>query len=94
MKTTCSEIGEYNLKLLHSLSYVRVCLLDFEDIHFMRSFSQYSAGLEDRGSVVRFLEGAGNFSLNHRAQTGSGAHPASYPMGTRDSFPGGKAVGA
>jgi hypothetical protein len=33
--------------------------------------------------------GAGNFSLHHRFQTGSGAHPASYPMGTRGSFPGG-----
>jgi hypothetical protein len=29
-----------------------------------------------------------NFSLHHRVQTGSGAHPASYPMGTRGSFPG------
>jgi hypothetical protein len=36
---------------------------------------------------------AGNFSL-HRVQNGSGAHPASYPMGTRGSFPGGKAAGA
>jgi len=27
-------------------------------------------------------------------QTGSGAHPASYPMCTGDSFPGGKAAGA
>jgi len=42
----------------------------------------YSAGLR-----------AGNFSLHHRVQTGSGAHPASYPMGTRGSFPGGKAAG-
>jgi hypothetical protein len=25
---------------------------------------------------------AGNFSLYHRAQNGSGSHPASYPMGT------------
>jgi hypothetical protein len=25
---------------------------------------------------------AGNFSLHHRFQTGSGAHSASYPMGT------------
>jgi hypothetical protein len=31
---------------------------------------------------------------NHCAQNGSGAHPASYPMGTGDSFPGGKAAGA
>jgi hypothetical protein len=45
-------------------------------------------GLDDRGSRVRFLAGAGNFSLHHRVQNGSGAHPASYPMGTRGSFPG------
>jgi hypothetical protein len=32
--------------------------------------------------------GAGNFSLHHRVQNGSGAHPASYPMGTMGSFPG------
>jgi len=29
----------------------------------------------------------------HCVQTGSVAHPASYPMGTRVSFPGGKAAG-
>jgi hypothetical protein len=32
---------------------------------------------------VRFLAGAGNSSLQHHVQTGSGAHPASYPVGTR-----------
>jgi hypothetical protein len=37
-------------------------------------------GLDDRGSRVRFLERAGNFSLDHRVQNGSGAHPVSYPM--------------
>jgi hypothetical protein len=37
----------------------------------------YSAGL-----------GAGNLYLHHRVQTGSGPHPASYPMGTWGSFPG------
>jgi hypothetical protein len=36
---------------------------------------------------VRVLAGAGNFSLHQRVQTSSGAHPASYPMGTRGSFP-------
>jgi hypothetical protein len=50
-------------------------------------------GLDDWGSRVRFPVGVGNFSLHHRVQIGSGAHPASYPMGTRDSFPGGKAAG-
>jgi hypothetical protein len=51
-------------------------------------------GLDDRGSRVRFPVGAGNFSLNHRVQNGSGAHPASYRKGTRGSFRGGKAAGA
>jgi hypothetical protein len=50
-------------------------------------------GLDDRGSRVRFLAGAGNFSLHHCLQNGSGAHPASYLIGTRGSFPGGKAAG-
>jgi hypothetical protein len=50
--------------------------------------------LDDRGSRVRFLAGAGNFSLHHRLQNGSEAHPASYLLGTRGSFPGGKAAGA
>jgi hypothetical protein len=51
-------------------------------------------GLDDRGSRVRFPAGAGNFSLQHHVQNGSGAHPAYYPMGTGGSFSGGKAAGA
>jgi hypothetical protein len=51
-------------------------------------------GLDDRGFGVIFPAGAGNFSLNQRVKNGSGAHPASYPMGTRGSFPGGKASGS
>jgi hypothetical protein len=51
-------------------------------------------GLDDRGSGVRLPAGAGNFTLHHRVQNGSGVHPASYPMGTRGTFPGGKAAGA
>jgi hypothetical protein len=35
-----------------------------------------------------------DFSLFHSVQTGSGAHPASYPMGSAGSFPGHKAAGA
>jgi hypothetical protein len=49
-------------------------------------------GLDDPGSTVRFPAGAGNFCLQHRIQNGSGAHPASYPMGNRDSFTGGKSA--
>jgi hypothetical protein len=51
-------------------------------------------GLDDQDSRVRFLAGAGNFSLHHHVQTSPGTHPNSYPMGTRVPFPGGKAAGA
>jgi hypothetical protein len=51
-------------------------------------------GLDERGSRVRFPAGGGNFSLHHRVQNGPGAHPDSYPMDTRGSFPGGKTAGA
>jgi hypothetical protein len=37
-----------------------------------------------------YKQGTGNFSLRHHIQTDSGVHPASYPLGTRGSFPGGK----
>jgi hypothetical protein len=71
--------------------------------HNSRSFSHLSQpswiggmtlsyGLYDRG--IRVLARAGNFSLNHRVQTGSGAQLTSYTMGIRVSFPGGKAAGA
>jgi hypothetical protein len=49
--------------------------------------------LDDRGSRVRFPAGAGNFSLHHRVQNGSGVHPASYPMGTRGFSLGVKRLG-
>jgi hypothetical protein len=51
-------------------------------------------GLDNWGSRVRFPAEARDYSLHRRVQNGSGAHPASYPMGTRGSFPGGKAAGA
>jgi len=48
-------------------------------------------GLDDRGA--RVPAGAGKFSLHQRCvQTGSEAHPASYPMGTKGSFTGGEAT--
>jgi hypothetical protein len=37
-------------------------------------------GLDDRGSRVRFAAETENFSLYHRVQNGSGAHPASYQV--------------
>jgi hypothetical protein len=48
-------------------------------------------GLDDRVIDVRSLAGAEDFSSSLCVQTGSGAHPASYTMGTGGPFPGGKA---
>jgi hypothetical protein len=49
-----------------------------------------SYGLDGRG----FIPGRDNYlSLLHSVQTDSGAHSASYPLGTGGSFPGDKAVG-
>jgi hypothetical protein len=52
-----------------------------------------SYGLDDRGSRFRFPARDGNFSLHHRVQNSSRAHPAPYPMGTMGSFLRGKAAG-
>jgi len=43
---------------------------------------------------VRFLAEVVNFSLRHRAQRGSRAHPDTYPMGIGCSFPESKAAEA
>jgi hypothetical protein len=53
----------------------------------------YSAGLRAGRSGVRVPAGAGNVSLHHRVQNGSGAQPASYPVSTRVFFLGSKAAG-
>jgi hypothetical protein len=45
-----------------------------------------SYGLDNRGSRFRFPAGSENFSVYHRIQNGSGAHPASYSVGNRGSF--------
>jgi hypothetical protein len=85
--------------LFDALSSVTVQEIYLQYLQFIRQSRDSSVsialdyGLDDRGSRVRFPAGAGNFSLHHLLQNGSGAHPASYPMGTRGSFPGGKAAG-
>jgi hypothetical protein len=48
-------------------------------------------GLDDRAIGVRSPARAEDFSSSLCVQTGSGAHPASCPMGTEGPFPGGKA---
>jgi hypothetical protein len=48
-------------------------------------------GLDDRAIGVQSPAGARDFSSILCVHTGSGAHPASCPMGTGSPFPGGKA---
>jgi hypothetical protein len=48
-------------------------------------------GLDDRAIGVRSPAGAKDFSSILCVQTGSGAHPASYRMGTGGPFLGSKA---
>jgi hypothetical protein len=48
-------------------------------------------GLDDLAIGVRSPAGAKDFSSTLYVQTGSGAHPASCPMGTGGPFPGGEA---
>jgi hypothetical protein len=50
-------------------------------------------GLDNQGFEVRVPVGQ-EFSLLHVVQTGSGAHPTSYPMGNGGSLLWGKAIGA
>jgi hypothetical protein len=50
-------------------------------------------GLDDRIIGVHFPAGDWNFSLRHRVQTGSGAHPVSYPMDTGALYLGVKRPG-
>jgi hypothetical protein len=50
-------------------------------------------GLDDQRVGVRTWWGR-EFLLLHIVQTGSGAHPTSYPMSTEGSFLGDKAAGA
>jgi hypothetical protein len=64
--------------------------------HALRFMSRDSAvgtangyGLDDQGIGGRVPVGARIFFLH--VSMGSRAHPASYPMSTGDSFPGGKA---
>jgi hypothetical protein len=55
--------------------------------------SRYSDGLLAGRPGFGFQQGQ-EFSVLHVVQTGSGAHPTSYPMGTEHDFLGGEAAGA
>jgi len=71
----------YELKLLATTTHVFVICVSLISNDNLLAGTALGYGLDDRGSRVRFLAGTGTFSLHHRIQNNSGAHPASYPMG-------------
>jgi hypothetical protein len=83
-----------NIPTIQGSSHVKITNED-SAYHFFRCQGCFSRAvralgyrLDDRGTRVRLPAGAGNFSLYHRVQNGSGVHPAFYPMGSRGSFLG------
>jgi hypothetical protein len=78
----------------------RICTpflpLDFDILaitlrNFKPFFSQYSVLTTNWTAGVRSPTEAEDFSSSLYVQTGSGAHPTFYTVGTGGSFPGGKA---
>jgi hypothetical protein len=68
--------------------------MEYERAVVAQSVQRLRYGIDDRGSNIRLPAGTGNFSLHHRVQNGSGIHLASYPTGTRGSFPEGETARA
>jgi hypothetical protein len=58
------------------------------------AYSVYRLGYGLNWGSIPGRANDGIFSLCHHVQTSSGAHPASYPVGTRGSHPGNKTAEA
>jgi hypothetical protein len=81
------------LSLCYIFTFLWFLILSFLSSILRTGITQwYSARLRTGWSWVRVPTWGGNLSPHHRVQNGSGIHPASHPMGTRDSFPGSKAA--
>jgi hypothetical protein len=65
--------------------------LKYSSIYLWSRGSSGSTVSDDQAIEVRSPAEAEDFSSSLCVQIGSGAHPASYPMGAGGSFPGGKA---
>jgi hypothetical protein len=86
------------LESINPYPHAHTCLPDFlikhDYFHLLPTCSRYSDWLQaGRPRARSSSPGRQELSL-HVVQIGPGAHPASYPMGTGGSFPGGKAPGA
>jgi hypothetical protein len=70
--------------------YIDLCSFGRSRVSSGSTESDY--GLDDLAIGVRSPAGAEDFTSILCVQTGSGAHPASCPMGTGGPFPGGKSA--
>jgi hypothetical protein len=82
--------GIWKQRQTQTTSLPRVLNLEWSGAHYQH---KYLCSLRTKWHLSYGLR-AGNFSLHHRVQNGSGVQPAFYPMVTKGSFPGGKAAGA
>jgi hypothetical protein len=79
------------MKLITSLYLVLILRYkEYIPLHQRRAGIAQSVTRRATGWIagVRFPIGESSFFLLHSVQTGSEAHPASYPMGSEGSFPG------
>jgi hypothetical protein len=90
-----------HMDVWYSILILGYLIVLYVHLHFLEWELEKNDNCESRDSSVSIAtrlragrSGAGNFSLHHRVRNDSGAHPASYLMGIRVSFPGGKAAGA
>jgi hypothetical protein len=93
---------DYNiLSLVEGIDLISCCQNIKTTVKFLFYFSskepgclgRYNDGPQAWLPEFSFQQGK-DFSLLHSVQTGSGAHAASYPVGTGGSFPRGKEAGA
>jgi len=73
------------------VSDVTSARVHFCDVIYQVLKQEFAVAVTSWRFVCYVWEGeTGNFYPHHHVQTGSGTHPASYQMGTRDSSSGGK----
>jgi hypothetical protein len=83
--------GMFHLILFANALKLKKNVISRYQRHVMRNIGALSDYRPDNRTIeVRFPAEAVNFASSLCVQTGSEAHPASYPMGTGGSFPGGK----
>jgi hypothetical protein len=80
---TCSKYADTTTPVIYWLTYkFRTLSVPISSDSSVNIATAY--GLDRRGLIPSRGK---RFSLLHSVQTGSGAHPASYPMGTAGPFP-------